>query len=249
MATAQDALNIMRSWLGMSRQAQTHHEIIDTYNSYSPLARGYKVTYWDDYCDVTVSAVFIMLGAVDLIGGTECGVNEHVKIFRDKGIWKDDRTLTPGPGWIIVFDFNHDKIGDHIGFVESVNGGTITTIEGNTAGGIVGRRVLQIGDPDIMGYAVPNYDPEGGGTYMFEVKVIKYGDKGNDVKLLQQNLNGRGFIDREKKNKETGDDGRVEVDGEWGDSTQRAFEYFQQKCRLKILSVCDEVRWKKLLRR
>ena len=249
MATAQDALNIMYSWLGMSRELQTHHVIIDTYNSYKPWARGHKATYWDDYCDETVSAVFIKLGAVDLIGGTECGVNEHVQIFKNKGIWRNDGSLTPGPAWIIVFDFNHDNIGDHIGFVDYVNGGTIVTIEGNTAGGVVGQRAIQIGDPDIMGYAVPNYDPEEGGTYMFEVKEIKKGDSGNDVKLLQQNLNGRGYIDKEKKNKETGDDGRIEVDGRWGDSTQRAFEYFQKKNKLAVKTVCDEVRWKKLLRR
>ena len=249
MATAQDALNIMRSWLGMSRELQTHIEIIDIYNSHKPLARGYVATYWDDYCDITVSAVFIKLDAVYLIGGTECGVNEHVGIFKRKGIWKGDRSLTPGPGWIIVFDFNHDGIGDHIGFVDYVNGGTIVTVEGNTANGVVGQRAIQIGDPDIMGYAVPDYDTEEGGTFMFEVKVIKKGDKGNDVRLLQQNLNGRGFIDREKKYKETGDDGRIEVDGDWGDSTQRAFEYFQQKMKLEIKTVCDEVRWKKLLRR
>ena len=50
--------------------------IIDLYNSHKPLARGYAVGYNDSYCDTTVSAAFIKAGAVDLIGGTECGVEE-----------------------------------------------------------------------------------------------------------------------------------------------------------------------------
>jgi len=58
----------------MSRSAGTHKPIIDIYNSYTPRARGYKVTYSDAYCDTTISAAFIKLNAVNLIGGTECGV-------------------------------------------------------------------------------------------------------------------------------------------------------------------------------
>lgn len=64
----------MEGWIGKSRSAGTHHDIIDLYNSYTPRARGYAVTYSDDYCDTTVSAAFIKLNAVNLIGGTECGV-------------------------------------------------------------------------------------------------------------------------------------------------------------------------------
>ena len=72
--TASDIINVMEGWIGKSRSAGTHHDIIDLYNSYTPRARGYAVTYSDDYCDTTVSAAFIKLNAVNLIGGTECGV-------------------------------------------------------------------------------------------------------------------------------------------------------------------------------
>lgn len=86
--TAEDILNVMRSWLGLSKAKGTHKPIIDLYNSYTPRARGYKVTYSDQYCDTTVSAAFIKLNAVSLIGGTECGVEKHVKIFKNVGIWE-----------------------------------------------------------------------------------------------------------------------------------------------------------------
>lgn len=240
MATATDAIAVMRSWLGLSRQAQTHRPIIDLYNSYSPLARGYKVTYWDDYCDVTVSAVFIKLNAVELIGGTECGVYEHTKIFQNKGIWKGNRNLTPATGWIIVYDFDGDGIGDHIGFVEEVNGSMLTCIEGNTSGGIVGRRTIEIGNSFILGYAVPAYEKEKTGTYKCELKTVKYGMVDKDVKVLQALLGGRGYTDPVLKI-------RPKIDGSFGDSTLRTFEAFQKKNNLKVKSECDSARWKKLL--
>ena len=85
--TAKQAVAVMDGWVGLSRAAGTHKPIIDLYNSHKPLARGYKVTYQDAYCDTTVSAVFIKLGAVNLIGGTECGVQNHIELFKKAGIW------------------------------------------------------------------------------------------------------------------------------------------------------------------
>lgn len=160
MATATEALNIMRGWVGLSRQNQTHREIIDIYNSYSPKARGYAVTYWDDYCDATISACFIALSSVDEIGGTECGVHEHVQKFKAAGIWTAGANITPAPGWVVVFDWDLDGIADHIGMVESVSGTQIITIEGNISGGVVGRREMFVGYPYIMGYAKPKYQAQ-----------------------------------------------------------------------------------------
>ena len=160
--TAEDVINVMRGWVGLSRSAGTHKVIIDTYNNYSPLARGYRVTYWDAYCDTTVSAAFIKLNAVNLIGGTECGVENHVAIFKRAGIWEENGSITPKPGDIIVFNWDdgtqpNDGYSDHIGIVEKVSNGTITTIEGNTDGGVVGRKTIPVGWGYIRGYARPKY--------------------------------------------------------------------------------------------
>jgi len=49
------------------------------------------------------------------------------------GRWKGKSN--PQPGDLVIFDWNHDGVGDHIGIVKSVNpNGTIDTIEGNTSG-------------------------------------------------------------------------------------------------------------------
>ena len=160
--TAQDIIETMKSWIGKSRSAGTHKDIIDLYNSHKPLAQNYKVTYKDDYCDTTVSAAFIKNNAVDLIGGTECGVERHIQLFKKKGIWQEDGSVRPAPGWIITFNWDdgtqpNDGFADHIGIVEKVEGNIITTIEGNTNGGIVARRTLRIANGNIRGYAIPKY--------------------------------------------------------------------------------------------
>lgn len=158
--TANDVLDVMRSWIGYSEANGKYKYIIDLYNSHKPLARGYAVQYDDEWCDTTVSAAAIKAGAVDLIG-TECGVEKHVDIFKQKGIWQEDGTVTPEPGWIIVYNWDddtqpNDGYSDHIGYVEEVVDGVITALEGNK-GEAVARRRLAVGDGNIRGYAMPRY--------------------------------------------------------------------------------------------
>lgn len=162
--TAKQVIAVMESWVGLKRSDRSHKPIIDLYNSHKPLARGYAVTYTDEYCDTTVSAAFIKLNAVDLIGGTECGVEEHVKLFKKAGIWKEDGSITPEPGYIVVYNWDdatqpNDGYSDHIGIVKSVNksAGTFKAIEGNMSGGIVGERTVKIGWGYIRGFAAPKY--------------------------------------------------------------------------------------------
>lgn len=162
--TAQNVLDVMRSWIGYSEDNGKFRQIIDLYNSHKPLARGYAVQYDDEWCDTTVSAAAIKAGAVDLIG-TECGCEEHVKIFKQKGIWIEDGTITPQPGDIVLYNWDdgsqpNDGYSDHIGYVESVSGNTITCIEGNK-GEAVGRRSIPVGWGYIRGYARPKYSAGG----------------------------------------------------------------------------------------
>ena len=125
--TAESVLDVMRGWLGFSEANGKFREIIDLYNSVKPLPRGYAVQYSDEWCDTCVSAAGIRAGCSELIG-RECGVEEHVKIFREMGIWIEDGTITPEPGYVIVYNWDkatqpNDGYSDHIGFVEEVSGG------------------------------------------------------------------------------------------------------------------------------
>ncbi|MDO4647438.1 MAG: phage tail tip lysozyme [Eubacteriales bacterium] len=172
--TADTIVATMESWVGLSRANGTHKLIIDLYNSHKPLARGYKVTYSDEYCDTTVSAAFIKHNAVDLIGGTECGVEEHVKLFSKKGIWKEDGAIVPERGWIVVYNWDkatqpNDGYSDHIGIVQKAydeNGRYyFDAVEGNMSGGVVGiRKRIPVGWGYIRGFAAPGYATSAAGT-------------------------------------------------------------------------------------
>lgn len=158
--TAQDVLNVMRSWIGYSEANGKYIEILNVYNSHKPLARGYAIKPSDEWCDATVSAAAIKARAVDLIG-TEVGVEKHVDIFKRKGIWIEDGSIKPQAGDIIVFNWDdssqpNDGWSDHIGYVEQVSGNTITCIEGNMSER-VGRRTINVGWGYIRGFARPKY--------------------------------------------------------------------------------------------
>jgi len=91
-----------------------------------------------------------------------CGVEEHVKIFKKMGIWIEDGTITPEPGYVIVYNWDkatqpNDGYSAHIGFVEEVSGGNVTAIEGNR-GEMVARRKIPLGWGYIRGYAAPKYE-------------------------------------------------------------------------------------------
>lgn len=158
--TAQDVLNVARNWIGCSEANGTHRQIIDLYNSVKPLPRGYAVKYSDEWCDTFVSACGIKAGCSDLIG-RECGCERHVDIFKQKGIWIEDGTITPQAGDIILYNWDtsvqpNNGNSDHIGIVERVSGNTITVIEGNMSER-VGRRNIKVGHGNIRGYARPKY--------------------------------------------------------------------------------------------
>lgn len=161
MTKATDVLSLARKYLGTVGNGRGNHAaILKTYNSHSPLARGYKVQANDNWCDTFVSFIFIKLGATSLTG-TECGVERHVAIFKKKGIWHEDGKMTPKPGDIIVYNWDdhsqpNDGYADHIGFVEKVSGHTITALEGNKSNAVA-RRVLSVGAGQIRGYARPTY--------------------------------------------------------------------------------------------
>jgi hypothetical protein len=73
------------------------------------------------------------------------------------GKYIEDETITPQPNDLIFFNFTAKKHPNnlratHVGIVESVANGIITTIEGNY-GDAVKRRKIAVGSVTIRGYA------------------------------------------------------------------------------------------------
>lgn len=157
-----------QAWIGLKESNGSHKQIIDLYNSYKPLARGYKVKYTDAWCATFVSAVAIKLGYTAIIP-TECGCDKQIALFKKLGAWQEKDSYKPSPGDIIYYDWQDsgsgDNVGgsDHVGIVEKVSGNTITVIEGNKSDA-VGRRTLAVNGKFIRGYGVPKYEASGNPT-------------------------------------------------------------------------------------
>lgn len=92
----------------------------------------------------------------------ECGLIENgsvpkfaycpsgIQWFKDAGRWRE-RDYEPQSGDIIFFDWGGDGVSDHVGIVESCDGTTVFTIEGNS-GDTCQRNSYDVDSASIMGY-------------------------------------------------------------------------------------------------
>ena len=61
--------------------------------------------------------------------------------------------IIPTAGSIIFFDWDHDGVSDHVGIVESCDGTTVYTVEGNS-GDAVKENSYTVHSASIMGYGI-----------------------------------------------------------------------------------------------
>ena len=207
---ANEIIKLAQSWIGKKEADGSHKIIIDIYNSHKPLARGVKLTYKDNWCAATISALAIKLGYTGIIP-TECGCQKMIELFKKLGVWIENENRTPNPGDIIFYDWQDnaknysttDNKGwsDHVGVVEKVANGKITVIEGNVSGK-VGRRTLDVNGKNIRGYATPKYDAEPVVTTkptttvkgeVYKMQTLKRGSKGNDVTIFESIMKKMGY--------------------------------------------------------
>lgn len=155
------SVNVVKGWLGLNRADKTHKVIIDTYNSFKPLPRGYKVSYTDNYCATTISAAAIKAGLTDIIP-RECSCGKMIEMFKKMGRWQENDAYVPKVGDVIFYDWDDSGTGDctgwpeHVGYVAAISGKKITVIEGNKAGKVAYRTVT-VNARYIRGYGIPDY--------------------------------------------------------------------------------------------
>ena len=80
---------------------------------------------------------------------------DGVAWFQAKGKWQSGGSV-PTPGTIIFFDWDHDGASDHVGIVESCDGTTVHTIEGNS-GDAVKQNSYTVNSRSILGYGLVAY--------------------------------------------------------------------------------------------
>ena len=157
MTTVKQLLDLARAWIGCRESDGSHMEIVNVYNSYTPLPRNYKVKSNDSWCMVFISALFIKVGLANLCP-LECSCGRAIEKAKEMGIWEENGAITPNVGDLIMYDWDKkDGWPEHVGIVESVNGNTFTVIEGNK-NDAVGRRTVTVGSASIRGFVKPMYD-------------------------------------------------------------------------------------------
>lgn len=95
----------------------------------------------------------------DQCGYIEAGILPKFAVVGDGASWFkarhrwSGRGYSPKPGDFIFFDFEQDGVLDHVGIVESCDGKTVTTIEGN-AGNACKRLSYSVRSHSIAGYGL-----------------------------------------------------------------------------------------------
>lgn len=229
--------------VGVKEGSACHHKIVDRYNSYSPLPRGYKVKYTDAWCATFISYLAIVMVYTDIIP-VECSCPRMVDLAKQMEIWTESDAYRPKPGDIIMYDWDDSGKGDnagtpdHVGIVEYLDGGDIIVIEGNYKDA-VRRRTIAVNGRYIRGYITPRYDAETGGEAaqisaggeVWELMPeLKKGSTGRAVRILQIILGG------------------LTVDGDFGANTERAVVNFQKSKGLTVDGVVGPKTWATLIK-
>jgi hypothetical protein len=198
------------------------------------------------WCDVFVDWLFVkafgvkaakkLLCQPDKSLGAGCGYSANY--YKNKGQFHKQ---SPKPGDQIFF---LDSAGDvaHTGLVYKVDKLYVYTVEGNTStqagvvgnGGGVFKKQYALSYNRIYGYGRPAYDAEQEekepetattkkGDFTLEMRVLKNGCKGEDVRALQILLIGNGCSC-----------GEWGADGNFGDATEEAVKKYQRKKKLQV---------------
>lgn len=150
-----------QQYLGYNEADGSHQKIVDQYNAHEPLAVGYVVQYTDSWCATFVSAVAIQCGLTDIIP-TECGCERQIGLFQNISRWEENDAAIPLPGDLIYYDWDIKEMGDctgwtdHVGIVVGTKWPFVKVIEGNKDD-MVSYRYILLNDPQIRGYAKPDF--------------------------------------------------------------------------------------------
>lgn len=232
-------------YLGSNELDGSHRKIIDIYNGQKTLPRHYKVTYTDAWCATFVSAVAILCNLTDIMP-TECGCGQMVALYQKVGRWEENDAHVPQPGDVIMYDWDDSGKGDttgwpeHVGIVCEVGDSWMKIIEGNLSNSVKYRQMSKNGRY-IRGYCLPDYRSKATESdepttpeevvaptdkevrYTMNLRNLKTGCEGEDVKALQILLIGRGYSC-----------GSYGADGEFGSATYAAVRKYQKAKGLTV---------------
>ena len=246
----QKVVDTFTSYLGAKKGSAKHKELIDIYNSYLPHPEGYKVTYQDNWCAASASAIGIKLSLTDIIP-VECSCSRQIALWKKLGRWIEDESTTPKKGDFVYYVWSDGKdyaktdnqdAPNHVGIVVSVEGNVFRVIEGNKGTeSIVDYRDMAVNGRYLRGFASPDYakkaksqtQPAIKKKALVQLPVLSKGICHQSVKILQAALIESGFP-------------CGGVDGDFGDKTEEAVKKFQKDAGLPVNGEVGASVWKRI---
>lgn len=134
-------------YIGVRQGSKKHKHIIDTYNQITPLPRGYRVTYTDNWCATFVSFVLKICKCRKKV--FECSAQRMM--LKCKKYLIDDNTKGCVND-IIFYDWDSNNWCDHVGIISNTDGRYYKVIEGNKDKK-VGVRIISKKSRDIYAIA------------------------------------------------------------------------------------------------
>lgn len=229
-----------------------YHEGANNWTKYAEDTAIAKLYGWkpqnQPWCDIIYDE-----GMIECFGLTAASQMTYQPIGRGSALcrtsaqyYKNNKSWygSPQPGDQIFF-FADGEI-NHTGIVESVSGGVVHTIEGNSSDKVA-RRAYATGAKNIAGYGRPKWGvvDDGGKSDEIVVKepvkieclpTLRKGSKGEVVKAAQFLLNGRGASV-----------GIWGADGDFGNGTESAVLAFQRRSNLDADGIIGSITWAYLL--
>lgn len=155
MGTISDVLYCAREWIGYSRWTDPEEGTVFGRWFAEKTGVPYFGTSGVPYCAMFASYCLDWAG-VPCAGMPSAYCPDIVNAGRDAGCTPYNEDAEPGD--LVLFDWGGDGLADHIGIVEEnhPDEGYMTTIEGNTNGGVVARR--QRGYGSICLVVRPDYN-------------------------------------------------------------------------------------------
>lgn len=128
-------------------------ELMEYYNSncfklVKP-SRRYKIKDNDNWCAMFTSVIAHKMGVSPDSFPYEVSVGEQVKLGRERGSFTRNMEKA-AHGDLIIFNWNGGAWPDHVGFIDTINKGIITTVEGNFRK-TVGQRNIAMNSQFIVG--------------------------------------------------------------------------------------------------
>lgn len=146
--TNEQFYNAAAAYMNLKEGDTKHREIINIYNSITPLPRGTKANLNMSWCAIFQSAIAKKLGFSANVFPYEMSCYYMYEWAKDRNKWKTAANV----GYLIIYDWKTTASHyDHVGYIYNMTDNYIDVIEGNK-NNTVGVRRVRKNNSEIMGY-------------------------------------------------------------------------------------------------